>query len=235
MSLPVIVTRAEPGAAETAARLAALGYAPIVSPALVVESLPDAPLDMDGIDHLIFTSANGVRAFLARRAVGAETVWCVGDATAAAARQGGGKDVREGDGNAIALARLIIAAPEARTGGLLHVANDTPAGDLVAQLKAAGLDARFAALYRTVPVPALSAAATAALASGPAAVLVHSAKGAAAFRAAVAAAGLDLSGAVIAAISNAAAGPLAGCGAKAIIAAAHPSEAALMAALERGL
>lgn len=225
------MTRAEPAAADTVSRLLAAGYEAISSPALTLESLPDAVVDMTGIRHLVFTSANGVRYFLARAGIGEATVWCVGEATAAAVRQGGGRDVREGDGNAADLAATIIAAPEARKGGLLHVANAAAAGDLVATLKRAGLDARFSALYRTVPVPALQPAALAALAIAPrCVVLIHSARGAAAFL--TAAAGTGLSNVVFVAISEAASRPLDGCGARAIVKAASPSETALMNALD---
>ena len=231
MSLPVIVTRAEPAAAETVARLKAAGYDAILSPALTLESLPDAALDMNGVRHLIFTSANGARCFLARRAVGALTVWCVGEATAAAVRQEGGEDVREGNGNAADLAAMILAAPEAQTGALLHIANEAAAGDLVATLKDAGLDARFAALYRTVPVKRLTPEAAIVLDTAPrVVVLVHSAKGAAAFR--DAARGRDLSRVVFVAISPAASQPLVGLGARAVVNAAHPNETALMDALD---
>ena len=234
MSLPVIVTRAEPAAADTVVRLKAAGYEAILSPALTLESLPGAKLDMDGVRHLIFTSANGVRYFLERQGTGALTVWCVGEATAEAVRQGGGKDVREGDGNAADLARMILASPETLDGALLHVANEAAAGDLVATLKKADLDARFAALYRTVPVRTLSPEAASALAMAPrVAVLVHSAKGAAAF--CEAAGGIDLSRVVFVAISPAASQPLAGCGARAVVNAAHPNETALMDALDTAL
>lgn len=231
MSLPVIVTRAEPAAADTVARLKAAGYNPILSPVLTLESLPDAALDMDSVRHLIFTSANGARYFLERRAVGEMTVWCVGEATAAAVRQGGGQDVREGDGNVADLAAMILAAPEAQTGALLHIANEAAAGDLVATLKEAGLAARFAPLYRTVPVKDLDPDAASALETAPrVVVLVHSAKGAAALR--DAAHGLDLSRVVFVAISPAASRPLTGCGARAIVNAASPNEAALMDAVD---
>lgn len=231
MSLPVIVTRAEPAAADTVARLKAAGYNPILSPVLTLESLPDAGLELDGVRHLIFTSANGARYFLERHAVGTLTVWCVGEATATVVRQGGGEDVRQGDGNVADLAAMILAAPEAQTGALLHIANEAAAGDLVATLEKAGRDARFAALYRTVPVKDLTPRAASALDAAPGVVvLVHSAKGAAAFR--DAARGIDLSRVVCVAISPAASQPLAGCGARAIVNAAHPNETALMDALD---
>jgi len=234
VSPPVIVTRAEPAAADTVLRLKAAGYEVILSPALTLESLPEAELDMTGIRHLIFTSANGARYFAERGGMDGATVWCVGEATAGAVREEGGKDVREGGGNAANLAAMIIAAPEARTGGLLHVANEAAAGDLVATLNRAGLDARFTALYRTVPVRSLTPAALAALnAAGRSFVLIHSAKGAAAF--CDAAKGVDLSCVVFVAISEAASRPLVGCGARAIVNAARPNETALIDALDTAM
>ena len=229
MSLPVIVTRAEPGASETAARLKAAGYKPLLSPALVIEPL-SKDLDLSGVTDLVFTSANGVRHFPAV-SDGVERVWCVGEATAEAARKAGWQGVREGNGNAVDLAEHIIAAPEARTGVFLHIANEAAAGDLMARLRSAGVNARFAALYRTLPVSAVNDAAASALTRAPRVViLVHSAKGATAFR--NAARGLDLRRSIVVAISEAASKPLVSCGARAVVNAAQPSETALMDALD---
>ena len=59
MSAPrVLVTRSEPGASETAERLAALGYTPIIEPVFAIEPIAAAIPDFD---VLAFTSANGAR------------------------------------------------------------------------------------------------------------------------------------------------------------------------------
>jgi uroporphyrinogen-III synthase len=228
VSLAVIVTRAQPGADETAAHLAQLGYRAILSPML---KIVDTGLDratLESVTELVFTSANGVRAFLTSGA-GTEsfTAWCVGPATTAAAREAGFANIVEGDGDADDLARLILTARSELSGPLLHIANDAAAGNLIATLKAAGLDARFQAAYHAQPVPALSAPALAALADGPSALLVHSAKGADA----VAVSGADLRQAVIVAISPNAAAPLLGAPHAGLRIAARPNEDALMAAL----
>lgn len=199
MSLSVIVTRTLPGARDTADHLARLGFKPILSPML---SIVETGLDPDaliGIRHIVFTSANGVRPLGAPGL----TAWCVGPSTAEAARKAGFDPVIEGDGNADDLARLILAAhPE---GPLLHIANEAAAGELVAALKAGGLDARFAAPYRTDPASSLAVEAAAALASGtPVIVLLHSAKAAAA----LAALDPNHNHAALVAISAAAAAPL---------------------------
>ncbi len=58
----VLVTRAEPGAAETATRLAALGHEAIRAPMLTIENIA-ADADLSRFVALLFTSANGVAAF----------------------------------------------------------------------------------------------------------------------------------------------------------------------------
>lgn len=222
MSLSVIVTRTLPGARDTADHLAHLGYTPFLAPML---SIVETGLDPDaliGIRHIVFTSANGIRPIDAAGL----TAWCVGPSTAEAARRAGFCPVIEGDGNAEDLARLILAAhPE---GPLLHIANEAAAGDLVAALKAGGLDARFTSPYRTEPASSLAPEAAAALASGaPVIILLHSTRAAAA----LAALHPNLSRAALVAISAAAAGPLKETAGLGIWIAARPNEQSLMDAL----
>ena len=85
MSLPVIVTRAEPGASETMARLAAMDVTPIASPMLSLARLKADLPDLSAVQHLVFTSANGVRFFTEASTLRAAKAWCVGPSTAAAA------------------------------------------------------------------------------------------------------------------------------------------------------
>lgn len=227
--LAVIVTRTQPGADETAASLSALGYHAILSPMLRIVETGLDPAALEGVNGIIFTSANGVHA--ARRPAGVDarafTAWCVGPSTAAAAREAGFARVIEGDGDAADLAALILSAREDLSGPLLHIANDAAAGNLVATLQAAGLDARFAAAYTTEAAPSLSDEALAALARGPAILLVHSAKGAGA----IARSGAPLGQAHIVAISAVAASPLEACGTASLRIATRPNEEALLQAL----
>jgi len=64
----VWITRAQPGANATAQRITALGFEPVVAPALVVKELP-AVVDLAGVGALAFTSVNAVRAFARRSPV----------------------------------------------------------------------------------------------------------------------------------------------------------------------
>ena len=218
----MIVTRTLPGARDTAEHLTRLGYTALVSPMLALVDTGLDPNALTGIRHIIFTSANGVRPI----DIAGLTAWCVGPSTAEAARKAGFDPVIEGDGNAEDLARLILAArPE---GPLLHIANEAAAGDLVAALKAGGLDARFTAPYRTDAATALASESAAALASGqPVIVLLHSAKAAAA----LAALHPNLTQAALVAISAAAAAPLKESAGLGTWIAERPNEDSLMDAL----
>ncbi|MFN4183672.1 MAG: uroporphyrinogen-III synthase [Hyphomonas sp.] len=228
MTLAVIVTRAQPGADDTATRLTELGYHALLSPMLRIVETGLDPVALEGVKDIIFTSANGVRAF-GPAGAGAPgfTAWCVGPSTAATARAAGFGRVVEGDGDAADLARLILTARADLSGPLLHIANDAAAGNLVATLKEAGLDARFVAAYRTDAASSLSDEALAALAQGPAILLVHSAKGADA----IARSAAPLENAIIVAISAPAAAPLENTAIAGCWIAGRPNEDALMAAL----
>src|SRR5690349_12810995 len=102
----VAITRAQPGADETASRLRALGAEPILAPLLSI--VPCASnTNVAGADALIFTSANGVRAFPDVQHARDIAVLTVGDATAEAARTAGFANVRSADGDVEALAALV--------------------------------------------------------------------------------------------------------------------------------
>ena len=157
------------------------------------------------------------------------TTWCVGPATADAAEAAGFQRIVRGDGNSDELARLILSS-ECTEDGFLHIANSAAAGNLVAQLSAAKCDARFLALYETVPASALQADAVQTLRSGSGAVvLVHSAKAADVF--AALSESIPMVTNICVAISEAAAAPLKSLQARALISAVRPNEDALMEAL----
>lgn len=229
MSLPVIVTRAEPLASETADTLNKMGFEAVISPMLEIVPLAFRPAAIRKADHLVFTSANGVFATGAIPRRPGVTAWCVGPATAAAAAAYGYQTIIEGPRDADALAALILGSDSRPAGRFVHVANKDAAGRIVAQLKEAGFDAEFLPLYAAEPVRELSVRAQAAAQSGaPFLVLIHSAKGAEA----LARLKVDLSHAGIAAISDAALAPLKGRAGLGEWVASDPREAALMQAVE---
>lgn len=226
----ILVTRAEPGAAETAERLADLGYRPIVSPVLAIAPLSPAPeLDLTDVSGLIFTSANGVRAFAEMNACRDLPAWCVGPATEAAAGEAGFAEVRCAHGDADTLVGYILSR-DSGEGVLLHIANDAAAGQVAQRLSEAGRETRFLALYTTKPQVALTQEAAIAFGAGKIhAVLIHSAKGASAFAALIDE--VDLGAVSLIAVSERAARPARDLGFKRVQISGAPNESALLNAL----
>lgn len=143
------VTRASPGAEATAERLRALGFEPLVDPLLAIRDLSPV-LDLVGVAALAFTSVNGVAAFARLSDDRTGQAFAVGDRTAAAAREAGFSDVLSADGDIEALATLVVGQATRLSGTVLHPSALEPAGDLVAPLVAAGIEARRVAVYETV-------------------------------------------------------------------------------------
>ena len=223
----VWITRAEPGAAATAARVRAIGFDPLAAPLLTVQPL-ETPLDLDGVGSIAFTSTNGVRAFAARSDWRGAPVFAVGDATAKAARVAGFKGVSSADGGMAALIRLIGKARP--PGVVLHPCGLHLAGDFKGGLMRAGLTARDVALYDTPAVEGLPDAAIQALEDREvAAVLLHSPR--AADILASLAGGCDLSGIQALGLSPACLQPLKPLGFANLIKARRPREDALLDAL----
>lgn len=146
------ITRAQPGADLTAARVAALGHEPVVAPLLEVKALDPQPVDLAGVAALAFTSANGVRAFAGLSPVRDLRVFAVGAATARAAREAGFRQVLSADGDVAALAEGIGARKGELRGAVLHPGAAEPAGDLAGALAALGVELRQLSLYDTTPV-----------------------------------------------------------------------------------
>lgn len=225
----ILVTRAEPGASRTCARLAARGYDPVNAATASVRFL-DTAIDLSDGASLALTSPNGAEAAARLIPDRALAVFAVGDATADAARAAGFETVRSAGGDGAALSALI---QDHAPSEIVHVRGRDQSFDLIGSLSRAGLTARAVIAYAAEPVARLSDEAAAALQSG-AVVLVHSPRGAARFVAlAQAVPGFDRVRAV--AISEAAAKPLRSAGITAIARAEAPDEDALFAALDRWL
>ena len=223
----ILVTRSEPGASETAARLEAAGYEAVVEPLFTIVPIDVALPDFDA---LAFTSANGVRRFAVLSPRRDAAVFCVGARTAMVALELGFQDVTSADGDVMALGDLIPARLSLGA-RLLHAGNEDARGDLVGRLSSSGIVASFVALFRAEPVAAPGPALARHLAGEPAfaAVLVHSPRGgdilAGMIRASATPAPFD-----VAAISAAAAAPLEGLARRIAIAEA-PNETSLISAL----
>ena len=158
------VTRPAEDAADLAEALAARGIEPVMGPLLEIEYLDGPPLELAGVQALLATSANGVRAFARRNAERTLPLLAVGDATARTARALGFADVRSAAGDVAALADLTARTLDPAGGSLLHIAASEVAGDLGGALAAHGFACRRELLYLTRPAERLPSAVLAALA-----------------------------------------------------------------------
>jgi len=217
----VWITRAEPGASRTAARVRALGHQPLVAPLLTIRPLPVDPAALRDAATLAFTSANAVAAWAALTDRRALPVFTVGAATADAARAAGFADVRSADGDVDALAALL--ARERPSQPILHPCAAKPAGDLAAALALTGLHVLRMPIYAAADAPSLPAEAAEAER-----ILLHSPRAA---RTLARLGDARLRTLPTLCLSPAVADPLLAAGFTALQIAARPDEAALLALL----
>jgi uroporphyrinogen-III synthase len=236
----VLVTRAEGDAEKLAARLAERGHHSIIENLMTIRFRPEAARSfgpfLDGVQAILFTSANGVRAFAEATSRRDFRAFAVGDATAAAARNAGFADVTSADGTVDDLAKLVIGRLKPRNGAVFHAAASVTAGDLQGLLEAAGFSVRRAALYEAVEAERLSAATRQAIAQHEIdAALFFSPRNAATF--VRLAAGLEegCQHMVAVALSSAVAEKLAPLPWRRVAVAAAPNESALLAALDSSM
>jgi uroporphyrinogen-III synthase len=156
----VLITRPEPGASNTAARIAAIGLVPIVVP--LMEIRPHRIRVSPGrIAAVLLTSGNAVDALSAlARSVPVVTV---GAATAQRAEKAGFIDVASADGDAVALAALVRARFRPSDGTLLLAAGRGQSLPLAADLRASNYRVARRVAYAAVPLPRLPEQAIAAL------------------------------------------------------------------------
>ncbi len=186
----VLVTRPIEDFPGTRDALAALGFAALACPCQrIVPRPPQAP--PGPAQALLLTSRNAVRVLVGLPGWNALPAFCVGDATAAAARVAGWTDVASADGDAQDLARLVQGRLQPRAGALLLATAEGAGHPLAAMLRAEKFRVRRRVVYAMRPLPALPPAALAALQRGQVqAVLFHAAGAAKIFSGAIRKAGL---------------------------------------------
>jgi len=235
--MKVLVTRAEGDAEKLAARLAERGHESVVEALMTIRFHPEAARGigpfLDGVQAILFTSANGVRAFAEATERRDFRAFAVGDATAAAARAAGFADVSSAGGAVDDLAKLVIGRLKPKNGALFHAAASVTAGDLQGLLEAAGFSVRRAVLYEAVGSEWLSDVTRQAIARHEIdAALFFSPRNAATF--VRLAAGLEegCQHMIAVALSSAVAEKLAPLPWRRVAVAAAPNESALLAALD---
>ena len=166
-----LLTRPRPDSEILAEMLRAEGVTSLIEPVIEIESLDGATLpNLDNVQALLLTSANGVRALAGLLGPPPEArhipLLTVGAASAEAAREAGFEKVESAGGDATALTALARARLDPAGGPILHVAGSAIAGDLMAELKGHGFDIRRERIYQARPSAQLSPAARRAVTDG---------------------------------------------------------------------
>lgn len=231
----LLVTRPIEQAEPLADRLRAQGHQVLVEPMLRVRFLEAALPSLDGVQALLLTSRNGVRALAQATDRRDIRVLAVGDATADEARAAGFEQVESADGDASALVDHATRALRPEDGAVLHISGFDVAVDAAAELAARGFQADRAVLYEADVADALSPAAHQALSEQSIdAVLFHSPRAAKTFGQLVDDAGLNLRlrSVTALALSEQVADAIRHLDWQSIRVAAQPNEAALLALLD---
>jgi uroporphyrinogen-III synthase len=225
----VLITRPEEDAARIAEILKVRGHDPIIAPLLKTNFHDGPDVALDGVQAILATSANGVRALVRRTSRRHVPLFAVGPQTDEEARANGFTAVRNanGDSKALAAATREWASPE--KGALLHVKGAEADGTLATLLKADGFDVRTLVLYDVADV-GLPDVARAALANREIdAALFFSARSARIFKNAVA--DLPLETVIALCISTATAEALPPLTFRSVRVASQPNQDALLACL----
>ncbi len=166
LGLRALVTRPRAEAESLAEALAARGIAAIIEPLLEIHYRCEPAPDLAGVQAILCTSANGVRALARLTDERAVPLLAVGEASAARARDEGFARVESAGGSLAQLACLARERLRPTAGRLLHVAGSMVAGDLAGALRADGFAVERAVLYEARPAAGLSAETVRALAAG---------------------------------------------------------------------
>lgn len=156
------MTRPEPGAADTARRVAALGWRPVLAPALVLAARPAEP-PLPKAQALLLTSRAAARAVSS--APPSMPVLAVGEATAAEARAHGFVNVTAAEGDAAALAALAAARLDPAAGPLVLAVGAGYGAELAAALRRHGFRVLRRVVYAAEPAADLPEPARVALAA----------------------------------------------------------------------
>jgi uroporphyrinogen-III synthase len=166
MVMRALVTRPREESEALAAALAMRSIEALIEPLMEVHFLAPPALDLQRVQAILCTSANGVRALARATVERLVPLFAVGDATAARARAEGFTAVESAGGNVDDLVRLVAGRVRPQEGQLLHVAGNVVAGDLAGALRTQGFTVTRSVLYEARPVEKLSPMTVGALSSG---------------------------------------------------------------------
>lgn len=225
----VLLTRPEADALAFAALLRARGHEAVIAPLMRVHFHPGPEVGLAGVQAVLATSANAVRALAGRTRRRDVPVFAVGPQTEREARARGFADVRNADGDAHALLEATIRWARPRDGTLLHIRGAESSRELETLLCHEGFDVRGEALYDVSAETALPPDVVRQIGEGRIdAVMMFSPRSARIFRQLAAAARIDTRAMIAICISRAAADALSPLRFRGILIAAKPNQDAML-------
>ena len=168
----ILITRPEPGASATAARLLAAGLHPVVAPFLTIRPHPARLPPPTRVQAVLAASGNAVTLLPA--AYHGLTLLTVGDATAARASAAGFTAVHSASGDAAALAALAAARLDPADGPVLVAVGCGQSTVLAIELRRRGFRVQRRVVYTAASVTRFPAEADMAIGGGLRAALFFS-------------------------------------------------------------
>ena len=169
----ILVTRPEEDTAEISQKLRAMGHEVIAAPLLRIQFFDGPEIALGGVQAILATSANGVRAIARRTSRRDVPLFAVGPQTEAEARAAGFTHIKNAHGDGAALARATAGWAKPEAGALLHAAGAEAPKLLVADLQKSGFTVRREVLYEAQAARHLPNAAAQALKAGALDAVMH--------------------------------------------------------------
>jgi uroporphyrinogen-III synthase len=169
----ILVTRPQEDSREISQMLEALGHRVVSAPLLHIRFYDGPDISLDGVQVVLATSANGVRAIARRTPRRDVPLFAVGPQTEAEARAAGFTHIKNANGDGAALARATAEWVKPEGGALLHAAGAEAPKLLVSELEKNGFIVRREVLYEAQAVQRLPNAAAEALKSGELDAVMH--------------------------------------------------------------
>lgn len=169
----ILVTRPEVDTGEISQKLEAMGHHVVAAPLLNIRFYDGPEISLDGVQAILATSANGVRAIARRTPRRDVPLFAVGPQTEAEARAAGFTRIKNAHGDDAALARATAQWAKPQAGALLHAAGAEAPKLLVAELEKSGFTVRREVLYEAQAAQRLPGAAAQALKAGGLDAVMH--------------------------------------------------------------
>lgn len=169
----ILITRPQEDSREISQKLEAMGHSVIAAPLLRIEFSDGPEIALDGVQAVLATSANGVRAIARRTPRRDVALFAVGPQTEAEARAAGFTHIKNAHGDGAALARATAQWVKPEEGALLHAAGAEAPKLLAAELEKNGFTMRREVLYEAQAATRLPEMAARALRSGMLDAVMH--------------------------------------------------------------